>query len=506
MTNLTARLAKGAGFSFVGQIFSTVLKYGCQIALAWFLGVEAFGVYTLGLAIYQLGELFARVGLEIGAVRYVALYQDPKDRSKLKGILLQALGLPLLVGLVLGSVLYLGADAIAQTIFNEPELVSVLRLFAIAIPLGASATAVAFASTGFQTTKYRVYVWDVLLPLTNLVFICLFGALNLGLWGTALAWLLASITCLLAALCSIYLLFPDLVNQDLRPVFETRKLLSFSLPLSFGTLLWLILIWTDILMLGYFRPASEVGIYRAASQTAFLMILFNRSLISMFSPMIAKLYGQGKLQEMKRLFQTGTRWNFCLTLPIFLVLAATSQQILQIFGADFSAGWLLLIILAAGQLTRAGAGGLAMPMLSMSGHQYLKLYGDCLLAGINIALNLFLIPRWGGMGAALATGLSMAGVNFVQLAQVQQIFKLKTYSYSYYKPLLAGAIAFTLGYFGQTWLASWHFMLTALVTALIITLTYGGLMLALGLEAEDSKIIQKVVGQFRQLLPKSKAG
>jgi O-antigen/teichoic acid export membrane protein len=249
-------------------------------------------------------------------------------------------------------------------------------------------------------------------------------------------------------------------------------------------------------MLGYFKPASEVGIYRAASQTAFLMILFNRSLITMFAPMIANLYSQGNLKEMKQLFQTGTRWNFSLTLPIFLVLAVTSKQILQIFGAEFGTGWLLLIVLAAGQLTRAGAGGLAMHMLTMSGHQYLKLYGDCLLAGINIALNFLLIPQWGAMGAAIATGLSMAGVNFIQLAQVKRVLKIQVYSRNYFKPMGAGAIAGLIAFIIQLRLTQIHFIASALTSALIITLLYVGLMLIFGLEEADRTIFKKILSRF----------
>jgi O-antigen/teichoic acid export membrane protein len=494
--NPTEALAKGAGFSFVGQILSTGIKYGSQVALAWFLGVQAFGIYTLGLAIYQLGELFSRLGLELGAVRYASIYQSNGDVRRLKGILLQAVGLPLLSGLLLGSILYLSADAIAQTFSDEPKLTEILHLFAFAIPIGASGTSAAFASTGFQTTKYRVFAWDLLLPLANLLLIVLFGTIGLGLWGTALAWLLASSVCLIFTLYFLYQLFPQIINQRIQPIFESKQLLSFSLPLSFGTLLWLVLIWTDILMLGYFRPASEVGIYRAASQTAFLMILFNRSLITMFTPMIAKLYGQGELTQMKQLFQTATRWNFSFTMPIFLVLAVTSKQILQIFGTEFGTGWLLLIILAAGQLTRAGAGGLAMHMLTMSGHQYLKLYGDCLLAGINIVLNLLFIPQWGSMGAAIATCLSMAGVNLIQLAQVKRVLKIEVDIRNYFKPILAGAIAGLIGFVVQTWLIQFHFVVSALLSTLAITSLYVGLMLIFGLEEADQTILKKILSRF----------
>ena len=309
------KLLTGAGFSFAGQIISTGFKYFTQVTFAWLLGTELFGLYTLGLVFYQFGDLFSRIGLEIGAVRYVSIHNAAGDTRRLKGVLLQSIGLPFFNGIVLGIFLFLTSDFIAGEIFNQPALASLLRLFAIAIPFGASMTAGVFASTGFQTIKYRVYVWDILVPLANLLLAILLSVVGLKLVGVTLAWLLSLAIGLGATVYFLNHLFPEILNSNIKPIFESKQLIKFSLPLSFGTFLWFLLIWTDILMLGYFQSASQVGIYRAASQTAFLMILFTRSIVTIFSPMIATLYSQGKLEEVGQLFNAAARWNFTLTLP-----------------------------------------------------------------------------------------------------------------------------------------------------------------------------------------------
>ncbi|PSO64849.1 MAG: polysaccharide biosynthesis protein, partial [Cyanobacteria bacterium QH_2_48_84] len=43
------KIAKGAGISFVGKVASTGFKYLTQVILAWLLGAELFGLYTLGI-------------------------------------------------------------------------------------------------------------------------------------------------------------------------------------------------------------------------------------------------------------------------------------------------------------------------------------------------------------------------------------------------------------------------------------------------------------------------
>lgn len=491
------KLAKGAGISFAGQIVSTGIKYITQVSLAWLLGTYAFGIYTIGLAIYQLGELFSRMGLELGALRYTSIYYGEKDEQRLKGILLQAFILPLLGGSVLGITFFLASDTLAIKVFDSPELGYILRIFGLTLPIGASGTALAFATTGFQTTKYRVIAWDILIPLVNLLGIISLGILKPGLKGASIALFVA---CLLSLLTSIYFiirLFPNLLDKHIKPIFNSKQLLKFSLPLSFGTLLWQVLIWTDILMLGYFYSASEVGIYRAASQTAFLMVLFNRSLTTIFAPMIANLHSQGEKQQLKSLFQTATRWNLSLTLPIFIIVVVASRQILQVFGMDFVAGWPMLIILAAGQLTRAGAGGLAIQMLTMTGHQYLKLQGDILLAGANLILNFLLIPKYGSLGAAIATGISIAGVNFLQVAQVSYFLKIQAYNSSYLKPILAGTATVLASWLLQKWLPPMHFLLITLIISGAIIVIYSTLLFAMGLDKTDKTILQKAQSNLK---------
>ncbi|NEP14078.1 MAG: oligosaccharide flippase family protein [Symploca sp. SIO2C1] len=486
------KLIKGAGFSFIGQVISTGFKYLTQLVLAWLLGAEVFGLYTLGMVIYQLGELFSRMGLEAGAVRYVSIYHSTEDKSRLKGILWQGIVLPFLSGIVFAIALFFASDTIAQGIFSQPSLAPALKIFAIALPFGASMTVGAFATTGFEIAKYKVYVWEVLLPFTNLLIAALLCTIGWGLWGATIAWLIALIVALAATVYFIRGIFPDIFSKKVKPVFESKQLLAFSLPLCFGSFLWLVMLWTDALMLGYFRTAADVGIYRAASQTALLMTLFTRSLVTIFTPMIANLYNSEDFEQLGKLFGTASRWSFSLTLPLFLIVGVAGEDILHVFGSEFTLGWLPLVILAGGQLARAGPGGFAVHMLAMSGHQYLKLFGDLTLAIANIGLNLVMIPRWGMLGAAVATGISILGVNLLRIVQVYLVLQVQGFNWSYLKTILAGSLTIVIGFFLRSWLAFMPYFLAFLVTAGSMFFVYGVLLWSIGLEEADLVILRKI--------------
>jgi len=57
---------------------------------------------------------------------------------------------------------------------------------------------------------------------------------------------------------------------------------------------------------------------------------------------------------------------------------------------------------------------------------------------LNIFLNYFLIPKYGIVGAAIATTTSISVVNLIRLGMVLLIMKIHPYKLSYLKPLFAG--------------------------------------------------------------------
>lgn len=486
------KLIKGAGFSFLGQVISTGLKYLTQVILAGLLGAETFGLYTLGMVIYQLVELFPRMGLETGAIRYVSLYYTSHDQKRLKGVLLQAVGLPFISGLMFGVGLFLASRPIAQLLFAQPALVPVLQIFAIALPFGASMMAGVFATTGFQIVTYKVVIWEILFPLLSLILSVVLIYAGWGLKGATMAWGLALVATFILTLRVLQRLCPELLKVKTHPIFESKQLLALSIPLSLGSFLWLIMLWTDILMLGYFRPPADVGIYRAASQTALLMTLFTRSLVTIFTPMIADFYSSGKLEELDKLFRVASRWSFSLTLPLFLIVAVAGKDILSVFGREFRIGWFPLVVLAAGQLARAGPGGFAMHILSMSGHQYLKLVGDVVLAITNIGLNLFMIPRWGLMGAAVATGISILGVNLLRVCQVYGVLKIHGFQWGYVKTVVSGCISFLVGVGVNAGLSGFPALLRVSSMISMVFVVYVALLLKLGLEGDDLMLLNKL--------------
>ncbi|MBN1557184.1 MAG: polysaccharide biosynthesis C-terminal domain-containing protein, partial [Lentisphaerae bacterium] len=186
---------------------------------------------------------------------------------------------------------------------------------------------------------------------------------------------------------------------------SVRRVLDVSLPMLATAGMLLVLGWTDTFMLGMFRPAAEVGVYRAAFKVGTLMYILVDGMRSIAGPQFAGLYAKGDTRALYRLLVFASTVIFWLGTPCYLLIVLLAGPLLGFFGPEFETGVPALIILASGAMVRA-ASGLVASLLQMTGHQ-VGFRNIMLAAGAaNVLLNLALIPAFGMEGAAAATASS----------------------------------------------------------------------------------------------------
>jgi O-antigen/teichoic acid export membrane protein len=134
----------------------------------------------------------------------------------------------------------------------------------------------------------------------------------------------------------------------------------------------------------------------------------------------------------------------------------------------------------------------------MSGKQYLEVGNVIAVTGLSIGLNLFLIPRWGITGAALAMLSSQAGILLIRLIEVRHVLELRLYTSSYLKPVFALLPASILGivlhiFFGSGHSAPLGSNVAMMFMVFTVTaLGYFAFLYCLGLEEEDLSLWRQV--------------
>ena len=194
---------------------------------------------------------------------------------------------------------------------------------------------------------------------------------------------------------------------------------------------------------------------------------------------------------MRSIFHAATRWSLLLSAPIFLLFLVEGEEMMRVFGPQFVLGATPLIVLSAGHLMSAAAGG-AGHMLIMSERQNLKMVGDLLSAVLNLTLNALLIPRWGLMGAATATSISILGLNVLRVLQVYRILHVQAYDWYYLKIGAAAAASLAAGVVTDALLPGAHFLARLALCIASIGTVYMLTIWFLGFKEADKLVFHQV--------------
>jgi O-antigen/teichoic acid export membrane protein len=483
---LSKKIASGGFVSLAGQSTGTIIRTVYHILLAKYLGAAFYGIYSLGFSILNILSTFSIMGLHLGVVRFVAIYLGVKDYERLRGILNFSLLFVLGIGIFIGFVLFSLSPYISIQIFNEPQLRIAAQCFSLVLPFYCLMLMFSFIFRGFQKLQFTVLIRDVCQPLVATSTLILLTFIGLNLKRALLAYCLSV---LLSAIGAFYL-FKRFSPQEIHnasPIYENKKLLRFSIPLIFVYFTVVLLNKTDIMMLGYLGSSQEVGIYSISYKIARLSFIFYAAFNSIFGPIFADLYNRQKKHELSVLFKLATRWSFTLTLGLTLIMFLMSESILQFFGEKFVTGAMPLQILALMWLAISLSGSIGN-VLIMSGNQFSEFFFSVSTLILNIILNLVFIKKFGIAGAALATAISMCGLNLVKMLYVFKKIHIHPFNRVYLKPLVSALFTvFVVGLFRQTLLGTsdWAFTLSIV---LIILLYFLGIIM-LRLPIEDSKII-----------------
>jgi O-antigen/teichoic acid export membrane protein len=481
------KIARGAGMSSFGQGIGRFMGYLTQLAIGQFYGVAQFSFYAIGLTLVQFANLLSQFGLDGGVVRYVAQYGAEGDTARVRGAILQSLGVSFGLSLLLSGAMFFGSGALADLV-DKPFLETVFRAFSVGLPFFTLMSMALWATQGFQTVKYATYVQQVVRPLAQLVLIVAFYLLGVEILGAVAAYGISMALGSGLALYYLWRIFPKLLDRATPARFESRALFDVSGPTAVSTLTANLNAFIPIWVLTAFAPLPSVGLFRAAFSTAALSLLVMIAFNGIFSPIISSLHRQGLREDLGRLYKDVSRWTFTGALGVFLFTALLAPDVMALFGPKFVPGWPVLVILGAGQLFSASVGP-AGRMLAMTGHQRVVMAASLVAVTSALILNVVLVPRLDIVGAAIGTAGGVVLINLITLLGVRRRLRYEPYDRAYLKPLAAG-LAAALGLLAlDLVLPLPNGLATLAVLGPVFVLTFVAALLLLGLSPSDRRFL-----------------
>ena len=474
--------------------FSYVGAFALQLILARALGVEGLGAWIVAFSFVETLAIVGLMGGDWIILRHGSYYHGVGDVPRLRATIRFAL----LVGgttlVVLATALALLASWVAIRVFHAESVIPLLRLAAATGVVMGLRQILVYGTQAFKSVRDAALIRGIMQPLARLLMISLALLLFRSTSSAFLGLLTAEIVLLISAGALLHRRVPLLGRTE---HIDRADLLKFGLSVmgtrmteaARGQLFPILL--TSLVAL------SATGLYAAAKRITAAPSLIVNAMNQVYNPIASDLFLQDKREEMELLTKSMTKWTFSLTLPLFGLAVVFPREILSVFGPSFRDAGSALIIMAVGMLFLFGTGPVTA-ILILSGRPRLALLDYLSTLAIELLLALFLIPRYGLTGAAIAGTTGRLVNNALPLFQVWLTLRFHPYRADYWKPIAAAATAVTAAKVILTLVGLGSGIAAAIAATILVSAGYAGLMLLFGFSLEDRAVFDHIVRRTKK--------
>jgi len=401
---------KDIQWSFISLAIASFANLLLRIILGKKLGPSGLGLYTIVFTIYMFGMQFAGFGIGSSLIRYIATYHDnlPKTKELFScGILVSIIS-----GSVMGVLLYLLSGIISNQFFHNPQLTNLLRLTAFCFPFIAVQKVVVGTLNGLKEMKLYAIVNIVQNAAVMIVSYFLVILLKMDVMGAVIGLVIPTILVGLFSLIFTKNFFVQ-PNKLMSPIFKEISWFGFYVVLANS--IGMINTQVDSLLIGHFMNETQVGYYAVAAIFVQGVTLLPQAIQAVTTPSIAIYYGKGEFIKIRQLIKKTVFKTYGIIVFISFILIIFGKFLITLlFTDEFLPAYLPLLVLLIGHTIYAAYVSLG-GCLSSIGKVSIVFKLSAICAGLNILLNIGLIPRFGLLGAASATSISLIFTTLINL-------------------------------------------------------------------------------------------
>jgi len=400
-------VAKNTIWLTVGEIGSRLLKLFVFAHAARVLGVNEWGIFSYGLALIGIFSILSDVGVNSILLREVAKKTKDIGTYISTGFFIKITLSFISALLLLGTTLFIDNEAIKSLL---PFITIVLfidstREFGFALNR---------ASEKMETEAIVKLLTNALLLVTAIITI----KQSPTAISLTVAYIVSGVLSLILLSYILRKYFSDLTFSFNTPFI--KKMFIEAWPVGVVAIYGTILSSIDTIILGWIRPATEVGYYAAAQKPLQLLWLVPGLLGTALLPTLSRIATQDTQKFSSVLSRTISAAIAVMVPMVLICILFANFIIVLLFGINFAPAAPLLQISAIGALAIIPSIFISNALLAY-GKQKLTIRFIALGALSNIVISFLLIPYYGMYGAAISYTLSQIISNVFIVQQTKNI-------------------------------------------------------------------------------------
>jgi O-antigen/teichoic acid export membrane protein len=424
-----ATFARGAGGALIVNIVGTGLLFFTHIMLARVMGTSSYGNFAYAVTWLNILALFGKLGFETASLRFVGEYNGTQKWGLLKGFVERSSQLSLVASVVVALSTLTIVWAVRGKL--ESELCSALWIVCLILPLHSL---MGVRSASLRALKHLVKAHSVGKIIRPLVLLC---GTSAGFFLSKESLSAVTVMTINVAAFAVSLLFVVILFKKAFPneaaVANPEHIIGTWIRVSLPMLLINAMMegqsQMDLIIIGFFLDSNQIGVYAAAKKITMLISFGMIAVNLMAAPMISELWHQRRKSELQRMLTISAWGVFAFTMFLGIVMIIFGKQVLSLFGLEFTAAYCPLVILTIGRILLSFGGAVGLIMY-MTGHQNQACIIMILSLPLNIALSMFLIPKFGINGAAISMSISLVTWNLLMLLYTMKKLRLNSTIFS----------------------------------------------------------------------------
>jgi O-antigen/teichoic acid export membrane protein len=414
------RLFGRASIVAAGTGYQQGISFLSGLIIARVIGAAEYGIFSLARSLVEITGILTRLGLEIGLQRFFGETGAARNNAVRAVVLRQVrilagtLALLPLIAVALGL-----GHILEENVYPYARFAEVLLCLALALPFATDLAVMGGAYRGVLKLSPTVLAECVLLPTVRLVTILILFLAGWRLWAVVAGTVLASLVAWAFLALRARGDFGREVPAQPASWNDALRVVGYSSVLAVAVLVTTLTNSMDLLMLGHFTSAEDVGQYSLVKMLLMLMSVCAVAFTTGLGALVAERYFRDDLPGVVRVMSLSARWIALVTLPPFAIFLFWGAQLTPLFGPSFATSQTVVSWLAVSQFAFMifGPSGWA---LSMTGRHVLEL--KILAAGLFVATLAcwFAVPIYGQLGAAVVTCAAVAAVNVTRVLFVRR--------------------------------------------------------------------------------------
>ncbi len=465
------KIARGSLIILVFNSLAMLAGYFTRTILAKNVPLEEFGLFYAFLTGIMFLDLFINLGSGEAMVRFIPAMKR-RRRDILSAVLLFRVCTMSLVLLLV----YLFKPWLVSSYFKSPLAAAGIDIFALIIILGNLGALVQYY---FQAMK-RMFMTGLLYFLQRALFllgILFFLAVGMTKSFFLISWAYA-FSVAIGALIGIYYFTMKVRLRFRWDLPLLRKLARFALYSTLSGIAGTVLGYIDTIIITKLYPSAMVGIYSSVLATVLLFQVFAGAASAAVLPSISGIMERkGKKGIIIGLVDKLNAYLLTVLVPLLLLVFFYAQDIFIIlYSKDFLDGILPARILLFGVIPLSWAMTYNTVLLAKNKPE-LVFRSTLIGAGLNVVLNLLLIPRYAMVGAAISTSASYAVMLVLSYGYVRKDYQVRFLPPRMLRILLLAALGIGL-LFGIDTLPLFGMRLADFaIRSTLFLVVYGGLAL-----------------------------